>query len=81
MQNGADKVAINTAALKDPNFIDLASKEFGSSTITISIEVKQSNGEFKCYIDNGREPTNMNVNNWLDVIQDKGVVRSYDINR
>lgn len=72
LKNGADKVAINTAALKDPNFIDLASREFGSSTISISIEVKKHNNEFKCYIDNGREPTEMDANNWLNIIQDKG---------
>ena len=40
LKNGADKIAINTAAIKKPDFIDLAVKEYGSSTITISAEVK-----------------------------------------
>ena len=72
LKNGADKIAINTAAIKDPNFIDLAVNEYGSSTITISIEVKTNKNKFECYIDNGREPTNIDLNDWLKIVQDKG---------
>ena len=46
LKNGADKIAINTAAIKKPDFIDLAVKEYGSSTITISAEVKMYENKF-----------------------------------
>ena len=72
LKNGADKIAINTAAIKKPDFIDLAVKEYGSSTITISAEVKMYENKFVCYIDNGREPTNIELNDWLKIVQEKG---------
>ena len=62
---GADKVAINTAAVKNPDFIREAAHTFGSSTIVISIEaIKQSNGKYLAYIDNGREETGLEVSAW-----------------
>ena len=52
---GADKISINTAAIKRPEFIREASEEFGSSTIVVSIEaIKNSDGKYYAFIDNGR---------------------------
>lgn len=63
--SGADKVAINTAAVKNPEFIREAAHTFGSSTIVISIEaIKQSSGKYLAYIDNGREETGLEVSAW-----------------
>jgi cyclase len=65
LRSGADKVAINTAALKNPEFIKKASLTFGSSTIVVSIEaIKQPNGEYLAYMDNGREESGMEVLYW-----------------
>jgi cyclase len=70
---GADKVSINTAAIKNPNFIYEASREFGSSTIVVSIEaVKKSNGVYYAYIDNGREYTGIEVCEWAKKVEDLG---------
>src|SRR5688500_18295799 len=58
LRAGADKVAINTAAIKNPAFITEASRMFGSSTIVVAIEaIRQSNGSYLAYVDNGREFT------------------------
>jgi cyclase len=70
---GADKVSINTAALKNPQFIHEASREFGSSTIVIAIEaIKGSDGLYTCFIDNGREFTGVEVSEWAKKVEDLG---------
>lgn len=73
LRSGADKVSINTAAIKDPNFIYRASREFGSSTIVVSIEaVKSPNGEYYAYVDNGREFTGIEVSKWAKKVEELG---------
>ena len=70
---GADKVSINTAAVKDPKFIERAVKEYGSSTISVAIEsIKNINGEYFAFTDNGREQTSLNVKDWALKIADLG---------
>ena len=74
LRAGADKVCLNTAAIRNPKIIEEAAKEFGSSTIVIAVEaIKQENGEYLCFIDNGREYTGVNVIKWVDTIQELGV--------
>ena len=65
LRAGADKVSLNTAAMRRPEFIREAAKRFGSSTIVVSIEAKkQSNGSYEAYTDNGRVKTGVNVFEW-----------------
>ncbi|MDP3245023.1 MAG: imidazole glycerol phosphate synthase cyclase subunit [bacterium] len=65
LRAGADKVAINTAAIHNPQFIREAAKKFGSSTIVVAIEaIKQSDGHYLAYTDNGREYTGVDVFEW-----------------
>ncbi len=74
LKNGADKVFINSAAIKNPKFLKEAVKNFGSSTISISIEAnKKSNGKYYCFHDYGRETSNWLVKDWFDEVQSKGV--------
>src|SRR5438552_2085401 len=62
LRAGADKVSLNTAAIKNPKLIKEASLKFGSSTIIVAIEaIKQTNGDYFAYIDNGREETSLEV--------------------
>ena len=80
---GADKVCINTGAIRNPNFISEAVKKFGSSTIVVSIEcIKQSTGEYLAFTDNGREYTGVEVVEWAKKIEELGsgeiVVTSVD---
>lgn len=70
---GADKISINTAAIKRPEFIREASEEFGSSTIVISIEaIKNADGKYYAFIDNGREFTGVEVVEWAKKIEGLG---------
>lgn len=65
LRAGADKVAINTAALRRPEFIREAAQKFGSSTIVLSIEAKRHpDGSYEAYTDNGREPTGLDACSW-----------------
>jgi len=73
LRSGADKVSINTAGLKNPNFIYDAANKFGSSTIVVAIEaIKQTNGEYHCFIDNGREETGVEVKKWAREVEQLG---------
>jgi cyclase len=65
LRAGADKVSLNTAAIRRPNFIKEASEQFGSSTIVLSIEAKKMpNDTYEAYTDNGREKTGIDVFEW-----------------
>ena len=71
---GADKVFINSAAIKKPNFIKEAAKKFGSSNICLSIEtIKDQNNEFICLSNYGREVTNKKLSEWFSEAQQLGV--------
>ncbi len=73
LRAGADKVAINTSAIKNPDFITKASKVFGSSTIVVAIEaIKQSNNKYLAYTDNGREYTGVDVKFWSKEVENLG---------
>jgi cyclase len=65
LRAGADKVAINTAAIRRPAFIREAAQRFGSSTIIVSIEaIRKPDGSFEAYTDNGRERTGVDALGW-----------------
>ncbi len=65
LRAGADKVCLNTAAINNHQLIKDASRMFGSSTIVIAIEaIKETNGSYLAYTDNGREHTGVDVFEW-----------------
>ncbi len=73
LRAGADKVCINTAAINNPDFIKKASQVFGSSTIVIAIEaIKQTDGSYLAYTDNGREHTGIEVSKWAKQVEELG---------
>ncbi|QCG93047.1 imidazole glycerol phosphate synthase subunit HisF (plasmid) [Azospirillum sp. TSA2s] len=74
LRNGADKVAINTAAVERPSFLHEAAKAFGSQCIVLSIEAKQRSPDFwEVMTCNGREKTDMNVLDWVARAEELGV--------
>ena len=73
LKSGADRVSINSAALENPKLIQEAVKIFGSSTIVIAIEaIKQQNGKYFAFKNNGRENTNIDVIDWSKKVEDLG---------
>lgn len=93
LRAGADKVAINTAAIRRPDFVQAAAKRFGSSTIVVSIEAKRRpTGIYEAFTDNGREPTGVDAISWasraaelgageimLTSIEQEGTGRGFDL--
>tara|TARA_B100000686_G_scaffold343574_1_gene424661 strand:- start:1233 stop:1991 length:759 start_codon:yes stop_codon:yes gene_type:complete len=70
---GADKVAINTQAVKDPSFITRSAEIFGSQCIVSSVEAKFINHKkWEVFIDNGREPTGLDVLSWVKQLEELG---------
>ncbi len=62
---GADKVAVNTAAVKNPTLISDVAKRFGSQCVVLSVEAKQiGSNQWEAYTDNGRERTGLDVVEW-----------------
>ncbi|MCL4417011.1 MAG: imidazole glycerol phosphate synthase cyclase subunit [Actinobacteria bacterium] len=73
LRAGADKVVLNTAAIKNPHLIKEASSIFGSSTIAISIEAqKEPDGRYLAYTDNGRQFTGIEVISWAKDVESLG---------
>lgn len=62
--SGADRVAINTAALRHPEFLSAAADAFGCSTIVVAIEAKKRGNSYEAYTDCGRERTGCDAVRW-----------------
>lgn len=83
LKSGADKIAINTQAIKNPTIIKEASRIYGSQCIVGSIEAKRrESGKWEAYIDNGREETGIDALEWAKELEQLGagelVVTSVD---
>lgn len=73
LESGADKVSINTQAIKTPQLIKDASRIFGSQCIVGSIEAKKNKTSWEVYFDNGREFTGIDVVDWAKKLEDLGI--------
>ena len=70
---GADKVSINTSAVKNHNFIKESSIRFGSQCIVIAIDVKKvSNNKWEVFTHGGRNPTGIDVIKYAKIVEDNG---------
>ncbi|MCK9556018.1 imidazole glycerol phosphate synthase subunit HisF [bacterium] len=73
LNNGADKVSINTPAVRDPRFIKKASSIFGSQCIVVAIDAKmQGPGLWKIFINGGRTPVEKDAVLWAKEIESLG---------
>lgn len=73
LRSGADKVAINTAAISRPELISEVAKRFGSQAMVLSIEAKAVGpGKWEAYTDNGRERTGLDVLEWAKEAVSRG---------
>ena len=69
---GADKVSINTAAIKNPSIITEVSKRFGSQCMVLSIQAKRQDNYWEALYDNGRERSYLDVIEWAKKGEDLG---------
>ena len=70
---GADKLAINSAAIKDPSLISKLSKKFGKQCVVVSIQVVyKGNSKWEVMIESGREKTSIDLLEWINECQNLG---------
>ncbi|MBQ9246317.1 imidazole glycerol phosphate synthase subunit HisF [bacterium] len=69
---GADKVAINSAAVKNPDIINEAANYFGSQCIVVAIDAKRKDNDFYVYIHAGKTNTNIKLSDWVKDVQKRG---------
>ena len=73
LHSGADKIAINTAIIKNPDLICAVADQFGSQCMVASVEAQSlQSGGWEAYYDNGREKTGIDVIDWVQEIEDRG---------
>ncbi len=69
---GADKVAVNTAAIQRPELITEIAEQFGSQAMVIQIDAKRKNGGWEAYCDGGRQPTGKDAIEWAAEAVERG---------
>ncbi|MCD6231026.1 imidazole glycerol phosphate synthase subunit HisF [Candidatus Aerophobetes bacterium] len=72
LKAGADKVSINTAAVKNPSLIEKASRKFGNQCIVVAIDAKRKKDFWEVYIYGGRTPTGIDVVKWAKRVEKLG---------
>ncbi len=72
LQNGADKVAVNTAAIVNPELINSASEMFGSQCIVVAIDAKWKGNNWAVYSNGGMKPTGKDVIEWAKECEERG---------
>lgn len=89
---GADKVSVNSGAIKNPDLITEAAKKYGNQCVVISADIKRVDGEFRVFAKGGREDTGLEAISWIkrcvangagevvvNSIDTDGVKRGFDI--
>ncbi|MDF1882007.1 imidazole glycerol phosphate synthase subunit HisF [Sulfurimonas sp. MAG313] len=69
---GCDKVSLNSAAIKRPDFINEGAKRFGSQCIVVAIDVKKTGNQYNVYLNGGRVDTGINAVEWAKEVVDRG---------
>ncbi len=72
LQNGADKVSLNSAAVKNPKLIEELSHQFGSQCIVVAIDAKQIDKQWKVHLIGGKVPTPIDLFDWAKEVEERG---------
>jgi len=69
---GADKVSINSAAVRNPNLINTLSSYFGSQCIVLAVDAKVSDGKWKVHLSGGKIATELDLFEWIEEVEKRG---------
>ncbi|MBR2040055.1 MAG: imidazole glycerol phosphate synthase subunit HisF [Clostridia bacterium] len=79
---GADKVSVNSGAIKNPDLINEAARKYGNQCVVISVDAKRVDGEFRVFAKGGREDTGIEAIGWIKECVQRGagevVINSID---
>ena len=62
---GADKVSVNSGAIRDPELVYKAAQRYGDQCVVLSVDIKRVDGEFRVFAKGGREDTGMEAISWI----------------
>ncbi len=66
LDSGADKVSINTAAVRNPSLVEESAREYGSQAIVVAIDAKKRDGWWEVYVVGGKRPTGLDAVKWAE---------------
>jgi len=69
---GADKISVNSSAIKRPKLINELSNKFGSQCVVVAIDAKQVNGNWKVHLAGGSIPTELDLFDWAKEVEERG---------
>jgi cyclase len=72
LENGADKISVNTSAVRDPELVNLLARQFGSQCIVVAIDINRINDEWMVVTHAGTKPTNLQAVDWAREVVDRG---------
>lgn len=72
LKSGADKVSINSSAVKNPQLINELSAKFGNQCIVVAIDAKQIDGRWKVHLVGGKVPTEIDLFDWAKEVEQRG---------
>ena len=72
LNNGADKISINSAAIKNPDLINEVADAYGAQCIVVAIDAKRVAGEWRVHLMGGKVATDYNLFDWAKEVQDRG---------
>ncbi len=72
LYNGADKVSINSSAVKNPDLINQLVAKFGSQCIVVAIDAKKIDGSWKVHLVGGKVPTELDLFEWAKEVEERG---------
>lgn len=72
LENGADKISVNTAAVKNPSLINELAASFGSQCVVVAVDTKRIEGNWKVVTHGGRQPTDIITTEWAAELYERG---------
>ena len=72
LRNGADKISINSSAVKNPDLINEIAAKYGSQCVVVAIDAKQIGGEWIVHLVGGKVPTELNLFDWAKEVELRG---------
>ena len=72
LRNGADKISINSSAVKNPNLINKIAAKYGSQCVVVAIDAKQIDGDWIVHLVGGKVPTDLNLFDWAKEVEQRG---------
>lgn len=72
LKSGADKVSVNSSAVRNPKLISELSSKFGNQCIVLAVDAKPVNGQWKVHLVGGKVPTDIDLLDWVTEAEDRG---------